>query len=164
MTIVSLQTAPVSWQEIKDFTRADSDLDQALLLNLAKMATDEFISLSGYIPADAMVLVTGYLGTLCVAFTPLPAPTTVTVDGTVLAPAKYTWDPVSNTITPAADVTGQVMEVTFTVTNAATTPNDVKLAILQKTKEAYEYGDNLEWKGVRAFDRIAWRYRSDFAN
>lgn len=163
MTTIQLTGTPVTWDEIKAFVRADSDQDQVMLEGLAKMATDEFISASGYIPATATITVVDYLGSVSAQFAPMPTPSSVEVDGTALAPAKYSWDPVGRCLTPAADVVGLYITVTFDVDNTAC-PEDVKLAILQRTKEAYDYGDNLEQKGPRYFDRIANRYRDDYAN
>ena len=167
-THATLTTPPVSLDQVKAFCRADSDLDDNLLDGLNKSATDEFYSLSGYMPGSWDVVVVQTFAYEVVITTPrpiLPAPSTVTVDGSALTGSQYTYHEPTGTLTINAEVPeGQTLAVSFLGVGDKTPPHDITLAILQKVKEAYDYGDNLEWKSVRAFDRIAYRYREDFAH
>jgi hypothetical protein len=94
------------------------------------------------------------------AYDRYPTPT-VTVDGTALATEKYTWDEFTNTLTITDEtVTGAKLTATFAVNNPV--PADVAQAILQHVKQAYDYGDNHEWKSPRFFDRVLNRYSTNY--
>lgn len=168
-TTFTLTTPDVTLTQAKAFVRADGNIDDTLITDLIKQATEEAFSHSGIMFGDWSVEVKRTAldenGDFCRVYlydgAAVNTVVEVYVDDTVIDSADYTFNNLTQVLTLADTVAeGEVLTVTYGV--AAPTPYDVQQAILQHVKQAYDYGDNLEWKSSRFFDRVLNRYRTNY--
>jgi uncharacterized phiE125 gp8 family phage protein len=166
MVVTSAYTPiSVNLTELKSFCRVDGSADDALLTMLYQAAVEEFNAYTGYILGTATVTA----DTVGVEVYPLPygpagVITSVTAydeEGTATVLALYDdYQRINEQL-----IFDEVADRLVIVYTAGTTApaKDIILALYQRVKFAYDYGDDLPYNGTRFFDRLAFRYRQNFS-
>ena len=146
--------------DLKKFVRVDNAGDDTLLELLWLAAQDEWISITQNYLGDATIIYECVSNTyINLPFYPVTAVSEVRINGDV--DADYTTETLDSRYLVKPSVAGSEAQITYTVGEAIGA--EVKLALFQHVKFAYDFGDNLPADKVRYFDRIAMRYKNVFA-
>jgi len=149
--------------EIKAFCRVDGSADDSLLTFLYEAACEEALSYAHVIAGTATITAdTVWVSSYELPYWPAGAITSVHVyvDGVSTEDTEY--ELLDGVITPSIGSEGERMVIVYTAGFAAM-PKDLKHAIYQRVKFAFDFGDDVPYDKSRFFDRIVGRYRRNFA-
>ena len=146
--------------DLKKYIRVDHTSDDTLLETLWLAAQEEWRSITHNILGSVGITYTAVCAERVVLpMYPVASVTSVHVDGTedtefetITTDARYIIEP---------SIQGDEITVVYSVEGELNA--EIKLALFQHVKFAYDYGDNLPYTGSRYFDRIAMRYKETFA-
>lgn len=149
---------------IKSFCRVDGTADDTLLTFLYEAACNEALSYAHVVCGSATITSdTVWSSSYELPYWPLGSVTSVHVyiDGVSTQDTAFTL--LDGVITPSIGSDGDRMTIVYTA-GFATMPKDLEHAILQRVKFGYDFGDDMPYdRGPRFFDRVAFRYRRNFA-
>lgn len=148
---------------IKSFCRVDGTADDTLLTFLYEAACNEALSYAHVVCGSATITAETVWGVYELPYWPLGSITSVHVyiDGVSTQDTAFTL--LDGVITPSIGSDGDRMTIVYTA-GFATMPKDLEHAILQRVKFGYDFGDDMPYdRGPRFFDRVAFRYRRNFA-
>lgn len=146
--------------DLKVFVRVEGTADDALLELLWLAAQEEWISLTHNYVGEASITWLTY-GSWPVSLPYYPVDSITRVDVDDVQDTEFTTDTRDARYIVEPSVRGDKVQISFIVSQELN--NEIKLALFQHVKFAYDFGDNLPADKVRYFDRIAMRYKQRFS-
>lgn len=154
ITLNSFTPAEITLQEAKDYVRVDNNEDDALISGLIAGAQSEGLGYSHVIfgAGTCTVKAWGYREYIQLPYTPLISITSFKLDGEDSTDYTIQGDTVFITVSGWDE-----LEIVYDA--GRDMPEDVKTALLQNVKFAYDYPDNMVYDKSRYFEHVFFRYR-----